>query len=533
MQPHAIMHRLLFSGIACLMLAHPVWGQQTNAKIDKMMKDVQRRLDLSSGPKKGDERNKDIIEALDRMIEELETKEKLERKQANSSKKTDAAKQGFKSPEELRVIEELSKLIAESEKESKADDRKPTSDLAMKAEDAPTKRARDKPIDIQAKRASVDVESYAEQRQQIKAFRRNGQYSRAALLMEAVVKSQRRGKPSKAFADDLMKLGGLYRGLQQSERAVPLYREAVEIKRQHREESPQDYATSISNLGSVLQFLHDYVSAEKLYLEALEWIRHPKTHAFNSSWGEAAILNNLSSLYADQDNYEKAMPLIVRSLLIQPGFRDDLASGLLNLGIGYAAIGEIRLAERHLIPASRMISMDKSGAADQSYAMAILNLAGLDVMQGRWKNALERFDVALRLKRRHIERVLPGLSEKRQLEFTTITFKNTLRAGISLAARFKNDPQVASTSASWIINSKAIVHETVAKRTALARASTNAELANHVDRLSSVRRELSELQLGSRGGSESSSITKEIKRLEETEQRLSKELGEAYWSTLR
>ena len=82
------------------------------------------------------------------------------------------------------------------------------------------------------------------------------------------------------------------------DRAEPLYRQALEIKKKALGEGHPDYATSLNNLAALYHAMGDYDRAEPLYRQALEI----KKKALGEKHPDYATgLNNLAAVWLQGD----------------------------------------------------------------------------------------------------------------------------------------------------------------------------------------------------------------------------------------
>jgi tetratricopeptide (TPR) repeat protein len=138
------------------------------------------------------------------------------------------------------------------------------------------------------------------------------------------------------LAGSLNNLAGLYRLMGRYEAALPLYEQALEIRKAELGERHPSTATGLNNLAELYRAMGRYAAAEPLYVESLEISkaelgdRHPDT---------ATSLNNLALLYYAMGRYAAAEPLYVESLEIskaEQGERHpDTATSLNNLATLY------------------------------------------------------------------------------------------------------------------------------------------------------------------------------------------------------
>ncbi|MFM7071767.1 MAG: tetratricopeptide repeat protein, partial [Planctomycetota bacterium] len=111
----------------------------------------------------------------------------------------------------------------------------------------------------------------------------------------------------------------------------------------------------------------------------------------------------------------------------------------------------IPLAEQAL-----KIRKEVLGEEHPDTANSLNNLMTLEAAVGHWPEASNLEDAARRGIRRHVARVLPGLSAKEQLVFLQQTDERPFYAALSLGYERRTDPTIALRSATWLINGKAV-----------------------------------------------------------------------------
>src|SRR5262249_56463826 len=118
--------------------------------------------------------------------------------------------------------------------------------------------------------------------------------------------------------------------------------------------------------------------------------------------------------------HARAEPLAQRALQIREDKlgkdHPDVATALNNLAGLYWTQGQYARAEPLCLRALQM-RQDKLGKDHPDLATAFNNLAVLDAAQQRWDKAADAFEQGRRVLRRHLDHVLPGLSEADQLHY--------------------------------------------------------------------------------------------------------------------
>ena len=181
--------------------------------------------------------------------------------------------------------------------------------------------------------------------------------------------------------------------------ALPLYQQALDIRKTVLGDGHPYTAISLNNLAGLYESLGDYPQALPLYQQALDisktvlGYRHPDT---------AQSLNNLAALYYSLGDYAQALPLYQQALDIRKtvlGDRHpDTAQSLNNLAALYVAQGDYALA-LPLYQQALDICKTVLGDRHPNTASSLNNLAGLYESLGNYAQALPLYQQALDIKK--------------------------------------------------------------------------------------------------------------------------------------
>jgi CHAT domain-containing protein len=190
------------------------------------------------------------------------------------------------------------------------------------------------------------------------------------------------------------------------------------------------------------------------------------------------------------------------------------------------AMGDYAAAEPYF---QQCLEMDLRvlGESHPDTAKSLDNLSGLESAVGRWTEAAAHRDAARRIVRRHIARVLPGLSEKEQLAFLQNHVERSYHASLSLGLANRDNQTIRAQSASWLLNGKAVAQESLAERARLALESLDPQTAEVVKDLQVVRRQLATLGLAAPRPGQEAARKAQLAELESQEQALSRRLATA------
>jgi CHAT domain-containing protein/tetratricopeptide (TPR) repeat protein len=356
-----------------------------------------------------------------------------------------------------------------------------------------------------------------------------GRYERAEPLYRRSlgIYEAKLGKDDLHVATSLNELAILYAAMGRYAEAEPLYRRSLEIKEARLGKDHTDVADSLNNLAEMYRAMGRYAEAEPLYRRSLE-IRQAKLGKDHPD--VAFSLNNLAILYKDLGRYDEAEPLYRRSLEIKeaklPRDHPTVADSLNNLAHLYADLGRYERA-KPLYRRSLEIYETKLGNEHLHTIRALHNLANLEADRGDWAEAAAVAERARGAVRRYAQRILTGLPERDQLNFLERTDQEDFHATLSLGLARREDSALAARSAGWLLNGKAVAQETLAERGLLARDGADPQTAQLAGQLKEVRQEWARRSLAEpRPGLEKEHL-RELQRLADREQELSKRLGQA------
>ena len=291
------------------------------------------------------------------------------------------------------------------------------------------------------------------------------------------------GKKHPLYATSLNDLAGNTHSMGDYAKAEPLFRQALEIRKQVLGEK-SDYATSLHNLAGLHESMGDYAQAALLLQQALDIFKqvlgekHPKY---------ATSINNLAELYSEMGDYAKAEPLYRQALEIR------------KQALGKSIPCTPRTSATWPC-CTRRKAMEGGNRAPQH---------------------------ARRVVRRHVARVLPSLNEKEQVTFLQTTDAAPFHCSLSLGLTRRDDPLTAELSAAWLLNGKAVIHETLAERARLTQESHAPETAEIAHELTTVRSQLARLSLTIPKPDQQAQYQQQVGQLSRREEELSRRLAAA------
>jgi CHAT domain-containing protein/tetratricopeptide (TPR) repeat protein len=311
-----------------------------------------------------------------------------------------------------------------------------------------------------------------------------GRFAEAEPLYRRCLRIREARKDHRAVADTLNNLAVLHWNLGRLPEAEPLFRRSLTIRETRWGKEHPAVAESLNNLAGLYQALGRPADAESLYRRSLQ-IRERRLGRDHP--GVAAALNNLGVLYEGLGRRVDAEPLYRRSL-------------------------EIRAA--------------KLGPDHPAVAQSLDNLVGLLGTGERWDEATAAADRARRILRRHVHRVLPGLSESQQLAFLKTRVEAGFHIALSLALRRgRADAGLRVRSAGWVLNGKALAQQALAERALLAHDGGDPASRQAAGRLLEVRQRLAALTLAPLRPGEERRRRRQLELLAGQEQQRSKEFA--------
>ena len=161
-----------------------------------------------------------------------------------------------------------------------------------------------------------DTEEYATSLNNLgKVYSSKKQYKKAELFYDESLKirQDKLGKKHPDVAQSLNNLGGIYQKKNQHRDATHFFKKALNIHKEILGLKHRDSATTLNNLGAAYRELGELKEAKPLIKRALKIRKeilgdnHPET---------ANSYNNLGGLYCEQEKYTQALPMFQQALEI-------------------------------------------------------------------------------------------------------------------------------------------------------------------------------------------------------------------------
>jgi CHAT domain-containing protein/Tfp pilus assembly protein PilF len=397
-----------------------------------------------------------------------------------------------------------------------------------------------------------------------------GEYSQAEPLMLQSIKVLRLNQPKYALelADGLMNLADLYTVQGNFPRSELLLLEAIKIKEQTFGANHFEVSRTRNNLAALYSTMGQFDKAELMQKQVLKVL---ETELGADHPDVARVLLNLAIAYQQQKRYDEAEPLYKRVLAMRYKIRgkehpdtaltkhnmaafytdcqdypqamelyeDALAIRRKALGIDHPSVAYTLMAmggveyrqgrfddARIRFDEALMIRQKKLSQHHPDLAYTHSGLAEIDATAEDWESSVKHFDFARRGFRKHVDQVLPSLSESDQLKFLKYTEEPHFHTALSLVLSQPQNQQVIEQSASWVLNGKAVSQQALAQRALVARDTTNPQLAAVVKSLLFIRKQLASLTMISEPTEDDAARQRRIDELSKQEQAQSQKLTE-------
>lgn len=360
-------------------------------------------------------------------------------------------------------------------------------------------------------------------------YRNKGDYSQAEAFYQRclAIQEAKLGKETLDVAITLRSLGILYDDMHRDQQAVAVYERCIQIRQPRVDPDDPELGHSYLGLASAYRRLGECAKAEPLYQQVMA-LHESRPEADRDQIGYAYAMNHFADLYQRMQQFEKSESLYVRSLeLIERVLGPDHPDTSLAVA-NLAELYEVQHKDAQAEPLYRRSLKANESRLHENHptiASDLNHLTLLAATAGRWEEAVATKDRASRITRHHIGRVLPGLTEKEQIDYLQIG-DVYFHIGQTIGVRRRDNPAVAARSAEWLINGKAVLHETLAQRTLVARDATQPELAAIVQKLRGVQARLASLANATVPKEEVERRHRQMADLTGQEQELAKQLGQ-------
>lgn len=236
---------------------------------------------------------------------------------------------------------------------------------------------------------------------QVDTFIDNGQYESALPLARNLAEqtSVEHGETSVDYAEQLLRLADVYRGLGKFSQATSLYKQAADLFSRARGENDKSVSVSLNGLATALMDGHEYTSVESILCRALaidvKTVGDADDRYFDT-------LHNLGMLKFHQGKYSEAEALLQRTLKarLNRGENDPGVAAILNDLAGlYEAMKSIAAADEYF---KRALRIRRALDSPLDLAQSLNNLALFYRRSGNYSEAIPLYRESYELYREHL-----------------------------------------------------------------------------------------------------------------------------------
>lgn len=214
-------------------------------------------------------------------------------------------------------------------------------------------------------------------------------------ILEWMEKAQKQGDIAGILAI-ANELGGIYRVTSRFEEGKNAYNIALQSIKLLGLENTEQHGTTLLNLASVYAASKNNVEALNLYEQAAEIFEQA---GLSNDYRLAALYNNISHVYDELNQLDKAEANAEKSLRIIEGFKDfpiERATTYTSLGCIYIKLKRYAEAERNLFTAEQIFKGEQ-GKLDPHYAATLSAMGELYYYMDNYILSIQYFEQALEL----------------------------------------------------------------------------------------------------------------------------------------
>jgi tetratricopeptide (TPR) repeat protein len=291
----------------------------------------------------------------------------------------------------------------------------------------------------------------------------------------------------------------LYQAMGDHVAALPLARQALEVRRAALGEAHPSFATSLDHMAQIYMEMSDYAAALPLSRQSLEVRRAALGEAHPSF---AISLSNLAHVYRVMGDHAAALPLCRQALEVTRAALGEahpvFATCLNNLAQMYQDMGD-HAAALPLARQSLEVTRAALGETHPDFARGLNNLADLSVALGRPFEALLLFQQAIAVENRQIAQILSIGSERQRAVFLhTVYFGQMVFLSI-VTQHFTGAPDAIGAAVNLVLQRKAIVAETLSAQRDAILGGRYPTLQNRLCELTALRQQIARKTLGGPG----------------------------------
>ncbi len=330
-----------------------------------------------------------------------------------------------------------------------------------------------------------------------------GDYSAARASFERSITLYRQaaGRDVAELVPPMNRLGRMLREQGDLAGAKRMFNESLRLSLAFHGENHVDTADAYNNVATALIEEGNFPAAADALGKALsirvrvQGVEHPDV---------AFAFENTAVIFVFQRRYADAENALNVALEIRRKHREADPYLLSNVLSNLAVLHHRQGKSREAVAATREALQITAESIGDNHPLTFVqweNLASLQMAANDLEGARDSMEHVRRAIRRHVARVLPGLSDREQLQYLTTRYRQQLHHALSMACLNPDHSALANASAGWLINGKAITQESMADREQLLKRSAAAEGGAEVQRLFEVRKQLAAVSMGAQAAS--------------------------------
>lgn len=191
-------------------------------------------------------------------------------------------------------------------------------------------------------------------------------------------------------------LAGLYRASGRIDQAITLSQEVLQKLKEMGQETTENFAAALQNAASILTVAGEMDTALEMYQTVKRILEY---RGLQQDYRMAALYNNISAVYREKEEFEKAEDAASQSISIisrLPENRVELATSMVNLGEVQARMEKFDQAQASLERALQIYEEETDGR-DPHYAAATAALGNMYFYRKEPEQAAPYFRKALQL----------------------------------------------------------------------------------------------------------------------------------------
>ena len=193
---------------------------------------------------------------------------------------------------------------------------------------------------------------------------------------------------------------GLYRTTGRAKQGAELAEEAMALIEELGAAGTVSHGTTLLNAATVYARAALYDRSLELYAQAADIFA---AQGLENSYQMAGLFNNMSRVYGEKGDDEKALSFLEEALKIisaQEDCEEEQATTWVNISYALMKLGRLEEADEYIRKAI-IYYASPAGCRDPHYAAALAASAELETRRGNYEDALESYEKALTETKNH------------------------------------------------------------------------------------------------------------------------------------